>query len=525
MEITSKLVRPESTVCRTVQLFERLAHVSARIPSRHRARANKKRLITGPLLIITAIAALLGISTVSILFQKELASTFLFLFTSMPRFEVLEIVEGTPTSALYEMYTNFRTISFFVMSIAIIMAGLSFGLESVNLVPPKLGSKILGNGMLYLIIIMIFPYFWDMIADMVEWTSLWILNPNDPTLAHETITKLLAHTSPGVYPTTDYAFLFGSAGDIITNVAFSTIVDAVTGQDSNALEAIGESYQRKITVFLTEVLLFVFKAIALLTMSLTAFLLGTVRYVLTGLLAVAVPIILALSLIPQFNRITSLMRDTLVALMVVPIFSALAVAAGVAVLDDLERGEFGASSILSEIEDVDSSTAPPALQELTYGVRKFFMALAVLVLAIYFPAMLAPMITSVMSSVQQHISTAGIAGSVIASGTQAAITRSAPAAKWSAGQAYNRGARVTDTFRHGRDRPKGNSNKENIIHGGRHSAASQSSQSSSMYKVPIPSQGSTSSSQSQEQRKKQSQKEIASKGRPKLPKGSGTKSQ
>lgn len=437
------------------QRLDKLTHCTVKIPSHkfdaltHKSR--QRTLIGGPILIITAIAALLGISIVSILFQQELSATFLFLFTSMPRFDVL----GTDsTSALYSMYDNFRTISFFVMSVAIVMAGLSFGLESVNLVPPKLGAKILGNGILYLILIMIFPYFWDMIVDVVEWTSLWILSPTDPSMAHHTVATLLSYMSPGVYPNVDYVGLFGDAGLTIASVAFTSLVDTIIGNESNILEAVGESYQRKITIFLTEVFLYVFKAIALFTMSLTAFLLGTVRYVLTGLLAVAVPLILALSLIPQFNRITGLMRDTLVALMIVPIFSALAISAGVAVLIDLDSGEFGTFNVISDESNNDLHPPPPVLQELTYGVRKFFMALAVLALAIYFPAMLAPMLTSVMSSIQQHISTAGLAGGIIASGTQAAIAQSAPALRWGAQKAFRSGTALSDLVKYGRGAPK-----------------------------------------------------------------------
>lgn len=482
-------------------------------------RPRQRALIGGPILIITAISALLGISVVSILFQKELSATFLFLFTSMPRFDVLDATAANPESALYNMYVNFRTVSFFVMSIAIVMAGLSFGLESVNLVPPKMGAKILGNGILYLILIMVFPYFWDMTADVVEWTSLWILNPEDPSASHETVAELLSYMSPGAYPAIDYVLLFGGAEAIIANAAFDTIVGAITGGGDNAIDTIGEGYQRKVTTLLTEVLLYVLKAIALLTMSLTAFLLGTVRYVLTGLLAVAVPLILALSLIPQFNRMTALMRDTLVALMIVPIFSALAVAAGVAVLVDLDSSEFGRIDVLDE-SDGGSRSVPPALEELTYGVRKFFMALAVLVLAIYFPAMLAPMISNIMSSVQQHISTTGIAGSMIVTGAQAAVSRSVPAVKWGAGRAHTKTTELSEMLRRRsgalrysqRHAYTGMPNRATSNVGAPSSSASQDADPIGTTQAPREQEGSKS-----REAKQQTQRDIVSKGNPKIP--------
>ena len=476
MSITRRAARHflrtiERTTCCTLALLHNLAC------SIHSHNTVRYRMLAGPLLIITGISVLLGIAIVSLLFQKELSATFLFLFVEMPRFDVLAAPgESTdPDSALYSMYFNFRTISFFVMSIAVVVAGLSFGMETVNLVPPKLGSKILSNGMLYLIIIMVFPHFWDMAANVVEWTSLWILNPEDPSMAHDTVGKLLSYMSPGAYPSADYARIFGGAGTSIADATFTTIVNFVTAQDGgNALQAIGESYQRQITAFLTEVILFFLKAIALLTMSLTAFLLGTVRYVLTGLLAVGVPLILALSLIPQFTRVTNLMRDTLIALMIVPVFSALAISAGVAVLADLDSGSFGMVKIFINPEDIGSDTLdcdlnvessndacddintmtpPPAIQELTHGIRKFFMALAVLVLAIYFPAMLAPMISNVMSSVQQHVSTTGVAGSIAATGMQATISHSATSVRWGLGHTRRAGGRMIDLIRWGRGIP------------------------------------------------------------------------
>lgn len=443
-----------------VRRAEALAH--ARLRSRRR-----EGLIAGPLLIITGIAALLGVAVVSLLFQKELSATFLFLFTSMPRFDAAVSADGTVAAgnALHEMYLNFRTISFFVMSVAIIVAGLSYGLESINVVPPRAASKILGNGMLYLVVIMVFPHFWDIIADAVEWLSLWILSPEDPSRAHDTVATLLDYMSPGRYPEVDYARLFGGAGSALAEAAFSSIVDFVTMREGDgALRAIGEGYERTVTAFLTEVLLFALKAIALLTMSLTAFLLGTVRYVLTGLLAVAVPLVLALSLLPQFARVTALMRDTLVALTIVPLFSALAVAAGVAVLSGLESEDFGSMEVVIGPGDVGREACdegaegcegpgalvpPPSVQELTHGVRKFFMALAVLALAIYFPAMLAPMISRIMSSVQQHVSTTGLAGTMLLSGARTVVSH-APAAT-SAGYRALRGAglRASDTVRYG----------------------------------------------------------------------------
>lgn len=443
-----------------------LAHARLRaLPPR------REGLIAGPLLIITGIAALLGVAVVSLLFQKELSATFLFLFTSMPRFEAAVAADGTVEAgnALYDMYLNFRTISFFVMSVAVIVAGLSYGLESISAMPPRTASKILGNGMLYLVVIMVFPHFWDIVADAVEWLSLWILSPEDPSRAHDTVASLLDYMSPGRYPEVDYARLFGGAGSALAEATFSSIVDFVTMREGDgALQAIGEGYERTVTAFLTEVLLFFLKAIALLTMSLTAFLLGTVRYVLTGLLAVAVPLVLALSLLPQFSRVTALMRDTLVALTIVPLFSALAVAAGVAVLAGLDNEDFGVVEVVIDAGDVGRGACdegdegcegegalvpPPSVQELTHGVRKFFMALAVLALAIYFPAMLAPMISRIMSSVQQHVSTTGLAGTLLLSGARVAADR-APAVT-SAGYSALRsaGRHVSDTARFGLRRP------------------------------------------------------------------------
>jgi len=459
---------------RAARLAERLARpVGALAHARLRPRARRREgLIAGPLLIITGIAALLGVAVVSLLFQKELSATFLFLFTSMPRFEAAVSADGTVAAgnALYGMYLNFRTISFFVMSVAVIVAGLSYGLESVNAIPPRTASKILSNGVLYLVVIMVFPHFWDIVADAVEWVSLWILSPDDPSRAHDTVASLLDYMSPGQYPEVDYARLFGGAGSALAEATFSSIVDFVTMREGDgSLQAIGEGYERTVTAFLTEVLLFFLKAIALLTMSLTAFLLGTVRYVLTGLLAVAVPLVLALSLLPQFSRVTALMRDTLVALTIVPLFSALAVAAGVAVLAGLDSEDFGVVDVVIGPGDVGRATCgageegcegdgalvpPPSVQELTHGVRKFFMALAVLALAIYFPAMLAPMISRIMSSVQQHVSTTGLAGTLLLSGARAAASH-APAAA-SAGHRAMRGAgrTVMDLARFGIHRPR-----------------------------------------------------------------------
>jgi hypothetical protein len=102
-----------------------------------------------------------------------------------------------------------------------------------------------------------------------------------------------------------------------------------------------------------------------------------------------------LSLIPFFKRVTNRFTDAILGLMIAPIFSALVITAGVAHLKTLE------------------STAPdPAVE--------WFAALAVMALATFIPAMIVPILGSVIGSVSsitgRAVSTGAIITNLMASG-------------------------------------------------------------------------------------------------------------
>jgi hypothetical protein len=226
--------------------------------------------------------------------------------------------------------------------------------------PPETGYQILSKSLLYVFLFFFFPPLWDVVAVSVEQTSLWILNPEDQTK-----------------PTENVEFLLTKLGSI-ESPEFT--LDAIIAGISDPFGTLKNMF---LTTFLST-----FKAIALLIFMFMAFLLGTARIVLTAIVTIAIPVILMLSLIPFFRRITSRFTDALLGLMIAPIFSALVIVAGVTHLQTLE------------------ATSPdPAVE--------WFAALAVIALATFIPAMIVPLLGSAMGSISSIVGRSVSTGAIM----------------------------------------------------------------------------------------------------------------
>jgi hypothetical protein len=140
-------------------------------------------------------------------------------------------------------------------------------------------------------------------------------------------------------------------------------------------------------MFLTTFLA-VFKAIAFLIFMFLTFLLGTIRIVFTAIVTIAIPLILVISLLPVFRRVANRLIDAFLGLMIAPLFSALGIVAGVAHLQTF----------------VASSPDP---------IVEWFAALAVMGLVTFIPAMIVPMLGSVLHSVSSIVSNTIAASSIV----------------------------------------------------------------------------------------------------------------
>lgn len=324
--------------------------------------------------IIVLIIAIIGVTVV---WSDVLKIAYVDLMTKMPKFEY-DVYGGHEVgNRNFEIYQILRNISFLVMGILILFAGLSFMFEHMNFVPPDTGFRILSSSVIFVFFFFFFPMLWDLLANIVEQLSKWILNPEDPIQSTANVDYLLKCLTLGC-PGTAHS----DGGIQAPNITLDDII-----------EGIGSPFETMRNIFLNAFLA-AFKAIVFLIFMFLTFLIGTIRQVLTAIVIIGLPLILTFSLFPFFKRITDRFIDALLGLLIAPIFSALVIIAGVAQLQTL----------------VKQSPDP---------ITEWFAALAVMALGTFMPAMLVPMLGSVMSSVSS-IATGAVSTGAMVTGMGAA---------------------------------------------------------------------------------------------------------
>lgn len=301
------------------------------------------------IIIIGIIIAIIAIVNATLAWSDVLESNFVKLITDMPVFEY-DVSNGEETgNENFQLYMLLRNISFYIFLAAMFVAGISFMLEHVNWVPPETAINIISKSVFYIIFFFVFPALWDLSATMVEESSLWILNPEDPQ-----------------NPIQKVEFIFSKLGAIETpEVSFDGIVAGI-GDPVGVFEG-----------FFLNVFLAAFKAIALIIFVFLVFIIGTIRMVFTAVLIIGLPVILTLSLIPWFFGITKKLLEALTGLLIAPIIASIVIVAGSAYLGTIETS--------TELEQG--------------AIQQWFSALAVMALAVFIPVMLVPMLGSLVSTI------------------------------------------------------------------------------------------------------------------------------
>ena len=301
------------------------------------------------IIIIGIIIAIIAIVNATLAWSDVLESNFVKLIIDMPVFEY-DVSNGEETgNENFQLYMLLRNISFYIFLAAMFVAGISFMLEHVNWVPPETAINIISKSVFYIIFFFVFPALWDLSATMVEESSLWILNPEDPQ-----------------NPIQKVEFIFSKLSAIETpEVSFDGIVAGI-GDPVGVFEG-----------FFLNVFLAAFKAIALIIFVFLVFIIGTIRMVFTAVLIIGLPVILTLSLIPWFFGITKKLLEALTGLLIAPIIAAIVIVAGSAYLGTIETS--------TELEQG--------------AIQQWFSALAVMALAVFIPVMLVPMLGSLVSTI------------------------------------------------------------------------------------------------------------------------------
>ncbi len=313
--------------------------------------------LSAALLTVIAIVAIIALIGLSIGIVNSIGNTFVDVAIAIPRFESAD-------NANLNLYSFFRDTSFYILAMAITLAGISLMLEEFNLLSKSTASNIISKSMIIVILLFIFPIIWDNVAYVIEEFSKYILSPEDPSKTNEKVRFLWAN---------------------ISAISMPSIPDPFELLDPSKL-----SERIFVDVFMS-----VFKSVIALVLMVSLYIVGTIRIVLTAVLAIGLPIILMLSLIPFLRRISDTLLNTLIGLSIAPILSSLTVAAG---------NSYLASSNLDELQ-------------------LWIASVTIASLAIYFPTLLAPVLGSLVTSLSAWVTGAGVSGILLASGSVAGAVK------------------------------------------------------------------------------------------------------
>ena len=315
------------------------------------------------------------------------------LITEMPRFfdydditgDLILDVDGNPAAnERTELYFGLFLFSFIILVIIGILSILVLMLEQIKWVNPGTAWRLLRKVILFIPFFAIFPFLWDLWAITIESTSM----------------ALLEFNSGGIDAATRTATLWQSMGGIIPPGAFDPLEWSAAFVDPGAF-AQG---------IMKDIFLALFKGFAVMFMTAMAFIISTIRIMLTMVFAMSIPLVLVLGLVPLFRKLKDLVVNNLVGLSLAPIFSALILTTGMAYLD---------------------STPLPGMQD-------WFAALAVGFLTVFAPVILAPILGTLTTQVGQMMSTA-IMGAAIIGGSagQGALSGMSNASNQMSGAAAN----------------------------------------------------------------------------------------
>jgi hypothetical protein len=332
-------------------------------------RIFKKRrgVIDAGIIILGGIVIIIAVIAATLAWSDIMQLTYVGLITTMPKFDYSVDGGSEIGNRNFETYILLRTISFLLMVFVFMFAGMSLVFEKINVIPPETGFRIISKSIYFVFFFFFFPPLWDTLATSVEQFSVWILNPEQPQDSAKNVEVLLKKIA---------SIECSDPNDPNGECQFT--LDRLVAGLTDPFGTLKNIFQ---TSFLGVV-----KALAFLSFMFMAFLIGTIRQVLTAIIIIGLPVLMILSLLPFFRRIVNKFIDAMLGLLIAPIFSALVIVAGTAYLGTL--------------------ISPDPIIE-------WFAALAIMILATSIPAMLVPMMGPILGTMQGMITSAMVGGATI----------------------------------------------------------------------------------------------------------------
>lgn len=375
-----------------------------------------------------------------------LDTIYMELSLTLPTFQY-SFDNGVETgNEVFETFTLMRYVAGGILGAVMVYAGITRVLETEMLGILKIGTsnKIIGNAMIFMVIILVFPPVWDTAATLMNDVALWLLNPNysydtkkpcpaewyddeyvildkfngSPYRAGWTEDVGVTETSMVVAesfckPEFKVRYIFKQ---VISRTEI-TELDALYSTESDTFGELLDGLRTSAHEYFTNIFLGVAKAVMSLTLLLTAFLLGIMADVFISVLMAALPILLFLSLLPKIDKVVKDFLEALPILFFLPMLSATVLTVGAGFVTGLGVD----CEYYNDCESID------AFDYTTDTATYVWMAsLAVVFLAVSLPMLLVTMLAGPMKIAQQQVKSgvttgAMVTGSMMARGAGGAM--------------------------------------------------------------------------------------------------------
>ena len=231
-------------------------------------------------------------------------------------------------SVFIDYYWLLAGIGASVMMIALCISVLQYVGEGTGLTNASKAIENVKKIIPYTIFIFLLPTVWDPFAMIIEETALFFMAPfppeTDPYIDVGVVAAFVGGPQDSFKSHAQLrgAWLFMEAGSIVPPTVWQpeTLVNFIFDPDD------------AVNNVLTGAFLGVFKAYVVIMLGLEMWVSGIVRVMATMITVMAMPIMLPLSLISQFQKATQQITSALAGLMIAPIFSAIVFTIGLAYL-------------------------------------------------------------------------------------------------------------------------------------------------------------------------------------------------
>ncbi|MGI0059089.1 MAG: hypothetical protein ACREBJ_04905, partial [Nitrosotalea sp.] len=234
---------------------------------------------------IAIIAIMIGVGKV---FMTTLENSYVSLTTSMPKFSTTGDY-GTiqdKTNSLLSVYNMLRSGIIWAIAAVLMIAGILFMLEQIEVVPASTAFGIISKGTLYGIILFGFPPIWDLYAGTIELGSKAIMDPANTGQTPDSVVK--------VFDTINGMGISQGKVPQVDNSVLNNLVQLFNGSD--ILSTFSDQGKALILGAIGSLLS--------LILSFLTYMFAAIRQVLTAVLVAGLPVILILSLVPWFQGIT-----------------------------------------------------------------------------------------------------------------------------------------------------------------------------------------------------------------------------